>query len=125
MRLRKTLLSLSALAALAPALTLGSPARASAPAGSAALLPKLACAGEVCVEFSGDRNGFRAMAQGFGFFGHVDLWGPGVSFRHSPDMQDPTTSANGLGSGWLCAHGWKHENGNFVDMGFPCVEVPS
>ncbi|GAA3071177.1 hypothetical protein [Streptosporangium carneum] len=118
MRLRKTLLSLTALAALVPTVALSAPAQAQTAS-------RVSCAGEVCVEYSGSKNGFYAVTHGFGFYGHVDLWGPGVSFRHSPDMQDPGVGANGIGAGWLCAHGWKHENGNFIDMGFPCVEVPA
>ncbi len=121
MRLRKTLLSLSALAALVPVVSLSAPAQAQ----TARAASKIACDREVCVEYSGDKNGFYGITHGFGFYGHVDLWGPGVSFRHSPDGQDPGVGANGIGAGWLCAHGWKHENGNYIDMGFPCVEVPS
>ncbi|MFF0574747.1 hypothetical protein ACFY19_05455 [Streptosporangium saharense] len=119
MNLRKTLLSLSALAALVPAVALGAPAQAET------ALSGTVCDRQVCVGYDGNKNGFFASTTGISFYGHVDLWGPGLSFRHSPDMQNPSTSANGIGSGWLCAHGWKHENGNFVDMGFPCVEVPS
>ncbi len=119
MRLRKTLLSLSVAAALVPVMSLGAPAQAkTALSGSK-------CDRQVCVGFDGDRNGFFASATGISYYGHVDLWGPGVSFRNSPTFQNPSTSANGIGAGWLCAHGWKHENGNYIDMGFPCIEVPS
>jgi hypothetical protein len=119
MKLRRTLLATAMVATgMLPGLFLSTPA-------SATVLDGSKCDRQVCVGFEGSKNGFYASATGFGYWGHVDLWGPGVSFRNSTSKQDPSTSANGIGSGWLCAHGWEEKNGNFNDMGFPCVEVPS
>jgi hypothetical protein len=117
MRLRRTLqaVTLAAAAAL-PTLLASAPAQATALDGSA-------CDRQVCVGYQGNQNGFYASTTGFGYYGHVDLWGPGISFRNSPTKQDPSTSANGIGSTWLCAHGWEEKNGNLIDMGFPCVWV--
>ncbi len=119
MRLRRTLQAVTlAAAAAVPTLLAGAPAQAQAP-----VLEATACDRQVCVGYDGDKNGYYASATGFGYYGHVDLWGPGITFRNSPSKQDPSISANGVGSTWLCAHGWKEQSGNFIDMGFPCVWV--
>ncbi|KZB83614.1 hypothetical protein [Amycolatopsis regifaucium] len=78
-----------------------------------------------CISFVGTRNSYAAFARGAGYFGHVDLWGPGITFKQTGDENNPVIQGDGLGTGWLCAHGWAPVgSGHYVDMGFPCVFVP-
>jgi len=71
-----------------------------------------------CIQFRGDKNGFRALAYAVNYYGHVDIWGPGITFEHSATGTDPKIAKNGSGRGWLCAYRWPPPaNGRFIDMG--------
>ncbi|SFJ65167.1 hypothetical protein SAMN04489731_1291 [Amycolatopsis regifaucium] len=124
---KATTVAALAAAALVSVLMLSTPAAASTLGSGYSCSPNGSASPRTCVAFSGDSTrGYRAIAVGTDYFGHVDLWGPGVSFRNSPTSSDPYTDQEGaLGSGWLCAHGWAHlSNGSYLDMGMPCVWVP-
>ncbi|RBQ21046.1 hypothetical protein DP939_08310 [Spongiactinospora rosea] len=115
-----TIKRIAAIAAVAAAVLLPLPQAASAQA----LDIKEKCTGKTCIYYSGTgAGGFYAIASGKDFYGHVDLWGPGITFRNSPTATNPSTDAHGLGSGWVCARGWAHSGGQYIEMGWPCVHV--
>lgn len=64
------------------------------------------------------------------FFGHFHLWGPGadVNIPTSPPfevwwpVETPTQRANGSGSGWACAEGWRLTD-HYESIGRPCIQI--
>jgi hypothetical protein len=62
---------------------------------------------------------------GDGFYGHIDVWGPGIARHHDGDRFRPNNTVRGEGSGYLCAEGWRRNNdGSWSSVGLPCVFVP-
>jgi hypothetical protein len=127
--MQRMFLALSALAVVAlPGVAMGAPALAA----GGTVEGDWKCVGPpaapdsgpvVCVSWIGVRDDFHGYARGSGYFGHIDLYGPGMGLKQTPDMNNPTRDAHGIGEGWLCAHGWRPAVSGYEDMGWPCVYV--
>ncbi|NAS25967.1 hypothetical protein GT755_30355 [Herbidospora sp. NEAU-GS84] len=123
MRKRMALGLLTAAAILAPA--------GAAQAASAAPVQVLAsgCNHNVCVYTAYTGSGYQVWAEFRNTVhdGHLDVWGPGLSRRSSPNGYWPgghdTSRWSGKGSGQVCAEGWSRIGGVWHSVGLPCVQV--
>ncbi|MEV4754938.1 hypothetical protein AB0J86_07475 [Micromonospora sp. NPDC049559] len=96
------------------------------PQGAAAApLDDSGCSRDTCIEMYGGAGGYSAIGYADDYFyGHVDLWGPGLPFRNGPEGPSPTVSGNGRGVGAVCAQGWASiGGGRYESRGLPCVDV--
>jgi hypothetical protein len=82
------------------------------------------CSGDTCVFFDlNPGGGYHGWANlNGGWHGHVDIWGPGISF-HSGDGFPPFVDGNGIGQGNLCAQGWSFDGVSWHSHGLACVWV--
>lgn len=80
---------------------------------------------QVRVECWGTAAGYTAAGLALtDFYGHIDLWGPGIPRRSGPNGTRPTVSASGHGEGWVCAEGWRlNSDGTWSSVGLPCIYV--
>ncbi|MEO6082199.1 MAG: hypothetical protein ABIQ18_03750 [Umezawaea sp.] len=81
---------------------------------------------QVRVQYCGSQNGYTAEAFNIGseFWGHIEIWGPGINRQNGPDGPRPSVRVNGFGRGDLCAQGWRrNDNGSWSSVGLPCVTI--
>lgn len=95
------------------------------PQDTATPLDNDGCSEETCISVFGAAGGYSAVGHADDdWFGHVDLWGPGMPFGNSGDHFRPTTNASGRGVGAACAQGWASlGGGRYESKGLPCVNV--
>ncbi|WP_447190305.1 hypothetical protein [Streptosporangium sp. G12] len=83
------------------------------------------CSLDTCIEVFGSAVRWSATAYGEGgWYGHVDLWGPGHPRHSGPNGRNPTVTGTGKGVGSVCAQGWESlGGGRYASKGLPCVWV--
>ncbi len=84
--------------------------------------------GKVKIQFCQIGGGYfdgEGLNHSDGFYGHIDVWGPGIPRHNDGDRFRPNNTVRGYGSGWLCAEGWQlNSDGSWSSVGLPCVFVP-
>lgn len=95
------------------------------PPTTVAPLDNSGCSVDTCIDVRGDAGGYSALGYAEeDYYGHVDLWGPGMPFRNGPEGRRPTVAGNGRGVGSACAQGWAAlGGGRYESRGLPCVSV--
>lgn len=83
------------------------------------------CSVDTCISVFGAAAGYSAVGYADDdWYGHVDLWGPGMPRGNSGDHFRPTTNSSGRGVGAACAEGWASlGGGRYESVGLPCVQV--
>lgn len=95
------------------------------PQGAVTPLDASGCSVDTCIDVHGNAGAYSAVGYADeDYYGHVDLWGPGMPFRNGPTGRRPTVSGNGHGVGSACAQGWASlGGGRFESKGLPCISV--
>lgn len=101
-----------------------------APAGTTDVNGPSGCNWNVCVYTAYTGLGYQVWAE-FDHTrvndGHLDVWGPGLSRRSSPNGYWPaghdTQRWSARGSGQVCAEGWSRVAGQWHSVGLPCVTI--
>lgn len=97
------------------------------PDGAVAPLDADGCSVDTCIAVRGSAGSYSAIGsveEGETYYGHIDLWGPGMEFRNGPEGPNPTVTGSGSGVGAACAQGWAAlGGGRYESKGLPCVNV--
>lgn len=83
------------------------------------------CSVDTCISVFGTAGGYSAVGYADDdWYGHVDLWGPGMPKHGTGDHSRPTSNGTGKGVGAACAEGWASDGGGrYHSVGLPCVNV--